>query len=362
MIVTTPTTRAAMLSFFPELADHGRTATRLHPRPGNPTARESSVGGPLLRPADETWPTCEHPHLVEKRVVLSEDEAAPMRAAELESHSRRLQSLARLEALGDQVAPELLAAMQRMAATPPPVHSGPVVETRYEAEQLPEPVRLVPVLQLRRSEAPGLTFPDGTDLLQILWCPTVHERPWPVARAFWRRAADVTEFLPVMPEPNRVEREDYVPQPCDVHPEHVVEYPPICLADRDADYTPFGQLPADLEDRVRAWSDQRPETDDYVRLAHAPGWKVGGWDFSAVEPDNLRTCDCGEPMRPLLSTVRSEDLQGWPVQGDPGFVWGDPKRWEDQQPTRVDIARNGSFQLLYCPADPRQHPLGYVID
>ncbi|XIE78158.1 hypothetical protein AB6O49_08145 [Streptomyces sp. SBR177] len=43
---------------FPELSAYARTATRLHPCPGTPTAADSSVGGPLLWPAAEAWPVC----------------------------------------------------------------------------------------------------------------------------------------------------------------------------------------------------------------------------------------------------------------------------------------------------------------
>ncbi|WP_189047046.1 hypothetical protein [Micromonospora sonchi] len=43
---------------FPELGEYAATATRLHPRPGTPTAVDSSVGGPLLWPAGEPWPVC----------------------------------------------------------------------------------------------------------------------------------------------------------------------------------------------------------------------------------------------------------------------------------------------------------------
>jgi hypothetical protein len=49
-------------ALFPELSRHRRTATRLHPRPGTPTAHQSSVGGPFLWPADEPWPACREHH------------------------------------------------------------------------------------------------------------------------------------------------------------------------------------------------------------------------------------------------------------------------------------------------------------
>ncbi|MET8454749.1 hypothetical protein ABZV46_47930, partial [Streptomyces sp. NPDC005209] len=40
----------------------GKGCTRLHPRPGAPKPDQSSVGGPLLWPADETLPVCREPH------------------------------------------------------------------------------------------------------------------------------------------------------------------------------------------------------------------------------------------------------------------------------------------------------------
>ncbi|TDC70591.1 DUF1963 domain-containing protein [Actinomadura sp. GC306] len=43
---------------FPDLAGHARTAVRLHPRRGNPGVGDSHIGGPLLWPVDEPWPSC----------------------------------------------------------------------------------------------------------------------------------------------------------------------------------------------------------------------------------------------------------------------------------------------------------------
>ncbi|WP_228644031.1 hypothetical protein [Microtetraspora sp. AC03309] len=50
---TTPPRPVDLTAVFSELEGHARTATRLHPRPGVPDVRSSSVGGPLLWPADE---------------------------------------------------------------------------------------------------------------------------------------------------------------------------------------------------------------------------------------------------------------------------------------------------------------------
>ncbi|MYS07021.1 hypothetical protein GTW71_11375, partial [Streptomyces sp. SID6041] len=62
VMFTTPPRPFDVTALFPQLALLARTATRLHPRPGSPTVHDSSVGGPLLWPADEPWPYCEEPH------------------------------------------------------------------------------------------------------------------------------------------------------------------------------------------------------------------------------------------------------------------------------------------------------------
>src|ERR1700758_3940565 len=58
MTRTTPPRPGDVAAVLPQLAPLARTATRLHPRPGSPSARDSSVGGPLPWPADEPWPDC----------------------------------------------------------------------------------------------------------------------------------------------------------------------------------------------------------------------------------------------------------------------------------------------------------------
>ncbi|MET9960484.1 hypothetical protein ABZ128_15795 [Streptomyces sp. NPDC006326] len=59
---TTPPRPVDVTAVFPQLAPLARPAIRLHPRPGSPTPHDSSVGGPLLWPADEPWPYCGEPH------------------------------------------------------------------------------------------------------------------------------------------------------------------------------------------------------------------------------------------------------------------------------------------------------------
>lgn len=52
----TPAPLIDLAAEFPELAPYARTTTRLHPRRGEPSVHDSSLGGPLLWPADEPWP------------------------------------------------------------------------------------------------------------------------------------------------------------------------------------------------------------------------------------------------------------------------------------------------------------------
>ncbi len=60
-----PTTEA-ILAALPELAPYGRAATVLEPLPGRPGPWDSSVGGPVLWPADEPWPVCSVPDELEE--------------------------------------------------------------------------------------------------------------------------------------------------------------------------------------------------------------------------------------------------------------------------------------------------------
>lgn len=52
----TPAPLIDLAAEFSELAPYARTTTRLHPRRGEPSVHDSSLGGPLLWPADEPWP------------------------------------------------------------------------------------------------------------------------------------------------------------------------------------------------------------------------------------------------------------------------------------------------------------------
>ncbi|GAB2848164.1 hypothetical protein GCM10022221_54380 [Actinocorallia aurea] len=272
--LTTPPPPVAVEELVPELAELARTTVRLHPRPGTPEVHESSAGGPLLWPAGEPWPHC----------------------ADLDRHE------------------EL---------------SAPV-PTR--------PVPLVPVLQLFAADVPELPFPDGADVLQVLWCPHDHREDYaPAVTLRWRDAAAVTGPITSPPERTEQAEEDYLPVPCVLSPERVREYP---------DYS---ELPDDLQDRVRGIKDDPSHEWSYhYHLSTAPGWKVGGWPASCqdvLRPD----CAAGHPMEYLLTIASGEfDGESW-------------RTWEpreeattrtDREPVGIMLGDMGELNLFLCRTCP----------
>ncbi|MER7518239.1 hypothetical protein [Streptomyces sp. NPDC126499] len=316
---------------FPELAAWARTTTRLHPRPGNPTAADSSVGGPLLWPADEPWPVCEEHGRV---AGITPERARRYRRVLREVYARPRTadgSLAYTEAEQAEM-DELQDTCHR-----PDRHDG-------------GPLPLLALAQFHTRDVPDLAAfaPPGKDLLQVLWCPFYEhadDDPFseygPSTRLVWRRAADVTDPLAVLPEPAVADRHSYVPEPCVLQPEQVVEYP-------YADY-----LPDELVARIDAWEDDlrarigKKAPWYQYDLSIAPGWKIGGWD-SWHKTDLIRVyCDaCGTEMRVLL-TIASYESHA--AEGS----WG-PFPAPDT-PTGIRVGRDGEYRAFVCPADPA-HP------
>ncbi|MFI2281330.1 hypothetical protein [Nocardia beijingensis] len=291
MTRTTPPRPVDLAAVFPELAPLARTATRLHPRPGKPSAHDSSIGGPLLWPASEPWPYCH-----------------------AEDHG--------LE----------------------PESDGSIA--------------MVPVAQLYVRDVPGLSAPEGADLLQVLWCPFEHDDDgMPKTALFWRSAAATTDVLVDPPEPAEYE-EDLVPEPCMIDPEQVIEYPHS------------GELAGELRQRVDQWTmAQIPgvefgglEDDDhpYNFLCIAPGWKIGGfirWGMQDPYPNPCPTC--GTPTEPLLTIASDEwqsDIHHWIPYEDQaaniswGAVQGGPNR-----PTQICVSDANNQIIRICPVS-HEHP------
>jgi hypothetical protein len=191
-------------------------------------------------------------------------------------------------------------------------NAGPFFGNRRTSHRPDPPVPLVPVLQLYARDVPELPFPGDTDVLQVLWCPNDHDMPWacPYPITVWRRAAEVTGS-PAQPPTTRFDDErfaaDYVPRPCVLHPERVVEYPHM----RD------------------------------LSGSTAPGTKVGGHPRWIQDPQ-WPTCHCGAGMEHLLTIASEEPMAGQRLITD-RYCWA---------PHGLMLGDVGSMYLFTCTRCP----------
>ncbi|MEU9421007.1 hypothetical protein [Streptomyces sp. NPDC048272] len=340
-IRTTPPRPLDVTGLFPQLASLARTATRLHPRPGSPTPHDSSVGGPLLWPADEPWPYCEGPHVWGGNGIHSPEDIRELRRSRAAIESRRAR-----DPQGPWVTPEELATEKRLLAGRP----------------WPDgPIAMVPVAQLYVRNVPLLCPPGQSeaDLLQVLWCPFDHPEH-PTTALFWRTAATVTDVLDAPPEPPAIQFGAYLPEPCLLAPEQVTEYPnPMELSK---------ELQEQLEDLSRwetageAWDSSyavAPEEFYGDHLSIAPGWKAGGWTRWGLTDPMPRICsECGTEAVPLLTIASTEWRSG-------NESWISEEERADPTPllpgtppgniTMIVIASGYDLQLHVCPESP-DHP------
>ncbi|TNM28775.1 hypothetical protein [Streptomyces sedi] len=336
LVRTTPPRPVDVAALFPRLAPLAREATRLHPRPGAPSARDSSVGGPLLWPADEPWPHCAIPHPEANEVL---------RHVRPERRARRV-------AAGGEV---------REPAAPE--------EDDGDIGWPEGPVPLLPVAQLFLRDVP-FPRPHGraeADLLQVLWCPFEHPDTYlPATALFWRSSAAVTDVLVAPPEPTLVEFDFLVPEPCVLAPERVVEYPGPLELDRElreslADPGAWraGGAEADAAGVDGAYG-SLPESFYHRQLSVAPGWKAGGWpSWGYTDPVPRLCAACGADMDPLLTIATFEwdgDQHGW-IPFEDQAAASAPRRagLDPRQPTAVRIGSGYKQQLYVCPVAP-EHP------
>jgi hypothetical protein len=278
MILTTPAAPVDVEAAFAEFVGRARGTVRLHPRSGRPGPHDSSLGGPLLWPAEEAWPVCE-----------SED----------------------------------------------------------HQDETDEPVPMVAVLQIFRRDVPELPFPEGTDLLQVLWCPGLHEPGyWPRPAVRWRAAGSVTGPLieaPAVGPGAEAVNEEYLPAPCALHPERVSEYPD------------GWELDEDLRERVMAWGEEQG-WEYFYHLGAAPGTKAGGWPNWIQDPEYPQCGECGKTMTYLLT------IASWECDGESWRRWVpaeefplDRRREEDpgaalahSEDAGLSLADAGSMYLFTC--------------
>ncbi|MEV5576743.1 hypothetical protein AB0L06_42530 [Spirillospora sp. NPDC052269] len=321
MTRTTPPRPADMTAVFPEFASLARTATRLHPRPGAPGVQDSSVGGPLLWPADEPWPVCDEDHEMYGELERTQD-VREWRRILGDAWGRTPVGEGFAITAGER------AQLDRMKAAASPARPD-------------QPITMLPIAQLFCRDVPDLVAPPGMDLLQVLWCPFDHGDlycPSPVLR--WRRASDVVDVLELQPEPEVMEYGTYLPEQCVLFPEQVVEYP----------YADF--LPDDLRRRLGEWEKASGYEYQY-ELSIADGWKVGGYaSWSLTDPYPM-ICDCGTDMELLLTVASGE----WDGGGSWRPVEDAAEERSASEPTGVVIGRGYSLWIFTCPAS-FDHPHG----
>ncbi|MEM1251565.1 MAG: hypothetical protein AAGI69_03965 [Cyanobacteria bacterium P01_H01_bin.21] len=126
----------------------------------------------------------------------------------------------------------------------------------------------VPVLQLRRFDAPMLPFPNGNDLLQLLWYPQAYEE-WgynPKIEVYWRNSKTLSADNVLIPIYENHESM-FVVHECRVQPEIIVEYPYI------------GLLSMDEQQTIWNWEEKQddPLAQYQYCLSTCPGTKVGGY-------------------------------------------------------------------------------------
>ncbi|MFD3512185.1 DUF1963 domain-containing protein [Streptomyces sp. NPDC058657] len=220
-----------------------RKAYVLNAEPGAPGARESSLGGPPLWPTDEPWPYCAQ-----------------------EDHWT----------YGSDVG-----------------NTEPIV---------PGAVPMVPVLQLFARDVPGLEFPVGTDVLQVVWCALNHDDgPFLVSpRLFWRDGTQVVAGgmragTPVAREGEY--DEDNVPEPSTVSP--------TVVPDRPSRWE-HGNAP---QGGGASYGD-----DEEGEGGHVVASKAGGWP-AWTQPANWPDCAEGHRMEHLLTLTGDIQL------GDCGGVY-----------------------------------------
>ncbi|GAA1632794.1 hypothetical protein [Nocardia ninae] len=169
----------------------------------------------------------------------------------------------------------------------------------FPRQATPNGEPLIPVLQLYADDIPDLPFPTETDVLQVLWCPHDHlPRYAPRPQLHWRDSSRCDQHQYRPPHPHGAQPE-YLPTPCILHPERVIDYPGADLP---------RELYVVLEDRF----DQLEQATGWLfdsDLAVSPGVKVSGYPTWTQSPDWPDCPTCKEPMNHLL-TINSMEFNG----------------------------------------------------
>lgn len=267
---------------IPGLNDLVRTAIRLHPAPGEPRPDESHIGGPLLWPAGEPWPECP------------------------------------------------------VTWPPDPDASD---DGWTSGHPLDEPVpAMVSAAQFFRDDFPELPFPEGADVLQVLFCTAVHESPHhrgPAVRLVWRDSSEVEDLADPPPVPE-TDGAAFRPVPCLLEPCSIDELPRV--RDFPAEIRSALGLPDGAVDDPEGW----PELGQFS--------KIGGWTaWHATGPAELGCRDCGTELRQTIALATEEHEVGCGCDVD------------EDEPAGWKFGGQGVLNIFTCPAD-FTHPFKVRID
>jgi hypothetical protein len=281
----TPPPASDIETVFPQLRGYARETTVLHPIPGEPGSRDSSIGGPLWWPADEEWPMCD-------------DFYDP----------------------GN-----------------PSTQWGPGPSSP-----------LIPVAQLWIRDVPDLPHPEGAEVFQLLWTPSDYAMayepgPTPADQYFqvrWRRTDDVVDVLADQPRGDADDLEfDYVPVPCVLDPERTIEYPPSWFLGEEF----YHHVQAVNEETGADYGTAR----SYAWGCKAGGWagdtNVGGPYF------DIFVCDCGAALHTLLTLSSGEvahDVATTPTTYAT-TLWTDSGEYTE--PHGMQLGRGMFLNIFYCP-------------
>lgn len=159
---------------------------------------------------------------------------------------------------------------------------------------------MIGVLQLRVEDAPPqFPFPPKTDLMQLFWSAVpVDGLPEPLV--VWQNLAAMDSLLSKPPEAEPT-WPPYVPVPCRLFPEQVMEFPPRSL------------VPGIMREQLDDWqpsdgelAEQNPKRLYRDQLSTAPGTKVGGWPRWNSEPATPTCPNCDRLTDYLLTIDPSE--------------------------------------------------------
>lgn len=318
---TTPKPCRDILKVLPDLAKRRVTAVRLHPRRGKVAELGASkLGGSFLWPKDEPWPTCSLHQLSYVGILQLTKKDVPELGFKPgtdvfqllwcpQDHSEPLFI----------VAPKVFWRRAGDVRTALRTMSKPELDNKWDADTAWLKIRISSLEEWPRNPELLLNMMKDPGCARVFFQHTLKKRPFPV-----RTKKDLGKLLKIMKEELVIAqahvrvptsaRSNYVPKPCCLHPERVVEFADI------------EELPQKSVRKLQAWDivteeDMVQRVEDfgdgedgftqslYVReLSVCDGTKVGGY-VAWVQRSEVPVCKCKKSMEHLL-TIASAECDG----------------------------------------------------